>query len=418
MALAVVDGGGELVASAGPAPHRGRPLGALGELLEGAGEDVQAAVRSADRALAAGTGSALIAEAVSAGEVSVVVAAADAAGRLVPGAGSVILVGAEDAFLALLDGAEPRDVRSPGPCGFGAGWLLSRWAPDGADPEAVASLGESIPAGCGRVADEALAKLRLRGAAPEMIAAQAVGAAARLLVSELVRGGPVDLPVALVGGPATTPGLSRALEEALGLADGSVIVPDLAELAVAIGAARLARALGRPPDLPAEWPAARDGAASPSPPPHAEASTLVAYGPFAALGMDIGLGEVRGARCDSAGRLANSERVPLRGAGSLGAAGEFLGLVPAAVTGNLADHVARELGARPLTRAEAIARFAASRGASSALDIGASESCLVRLDTDGRLEEASYPAPCGRGLGRALEDVARALGLPDPAVLG
>jgi len=303
--LALVDGEGRVVASAAR-PHGGDPLVTLANMLAGLA-CAEEGPAGGPIMLATGIGSGLLARALSAREVDGLSAALEGVRATAGGARGVLVLGAEEAMLATVPreshpGEPPRDVRFAPSCAGGVGAFLARWL--GSSPSAIAprldpmppeaaALDGRVSSFCVSAAERDLAALAREGVGGTVLAALAVRAAARVLAAGLVQGAPVEGPVALLGGPALAPGLAQALEEELGLAPGGILVAESAPFAQAVGAARLARTLGRPVALSALGPPGDEkSAASPgarhapalgaAAPPGAEALAAAA----AALGAE------------------------------------------------------------------------------------------------------------------------------------
>ncbi|MHC4247758.1 MAG: acyl-CoA dehydratase activase-related protein [Planctomycetota bacterium] len=424
VAVSLTEADGRVLASAGPESSAGAPLRTLARLLESAGIDLD----RVERALATGVGSGLVARELGVAETSVAAAAARAARVLAPGTRSALVAGLEEALLVQVSDVGVLDVRHAGPCGMGVGRLLARWCPPGAASLPAPSDDACVSTSCALAADEDLERLWLGGAGGERVAAHAVRVAARILAGNLLRGRGVEGPVALIGPAARTPALAAELSRALGLADGSVTVPGRAEAGLAVGAALLASAVGRRPVVPADWPPRSPGPAAVADDTGVDHDTATREGGISiAYGVHVSATEARAVGLDTGGRVVAGSCVAIAEAGAASAARSALDDLGAktdansvTVTGEEAEAVASAIGddASVMSRSSALARFAAREGGTFALDVGARESVLVRLEEDGSPADAEYPSPCGRGLGQALVEVARGLGLADARALG
>ncbi|MDH4138531.1 MAG: acyl-CoA dehydratase activase, partial [Anaerolineae bacterium] len=232
-------------------PAAGKPLDVFAELLQA---EVRRSVGNVHVCLAAtGIGQDLLADVAGVHMVNEVMATAKAAAHLFPGIRTVVDMGGQFSKWILLTGCGPnphevRDFATNGLCAAGTGAFLERQA--GRLQISVETLGKiagTAPKGCaiaGRCtvfAKSDMIHLQQKGTPTEEIAYGLCLALVRTFMTTVMRGRKMTLPVLLVGGGATNPGLLRAFRDVLGSED-SVIVPEEPMCLGALGAAQIARA--------------------------------------------------------------------------------------------------------------------------------------------------------------------------------
>lgn len=216
-------------------PAGGKPLDVFAELLQA---EVRRTVGNADVCLAVtGIGQDLLAGVAGVHMVNEVMATASAAAHLFPGIRTVVDMGGQFSKWILLTGSGPnphevRDFATNGLCAAGTGAFLERQA--GRLQISVETLGKiasTAPKGCaiaGRCtvfAKSDMIHLQQKGTPTEEIAYGICLALVRTFMTTVMHGRKMTLPVLLVGGGATNPGLVRAFRDLLG-SEEAVIVPE------------------------------------------------------------------------------------------------------------------------------------------------------------------------------------------------
>ncbi|MHC4560526.1 MAG: acyl-CoA dehydratase activase, partial [Planctomycetota bacterium] len=229
-------------------PTGGKPLDVLAELLQ---FDVRKSVGNVHVCPAVtGIGQDLLAGVAGVHKVNEVMATARAAAGLFPGIRTVVDMGGQFSKWILLTGFGPnphevRDFATNGLCAAGTGAFLERQA--GRLQISVETLGKiasTAPKGCGIAgrctvfAKSDMIHLQQKGTPTEEIAYGLCLALVRTLMTTVMHGRKITLPMLLVGGGATNPGLVRAFRELLGCEE-TVIVPEKPLCMGALGAAQI-----------------------------------------------------------------------------------------------------------------------------------------------------------------------------------
>jgi predicted CoA-substrate-specific enzyme activase len=232
-------------------PAEGKPLDVIIELLQA---EIRKSVGNSHVCLAAtGIGRDLFAGVARVHMVNEVMATARAAAHLFPDVRTVVDIGGQFSKWILLTGSGPnpyevRDFATNGLCAAGTGAFLERQA--GRLQISVETLGKmasTAPKGCaiaGRCtvfAKSDMIHLQQKGTPTEEIAYGLCLALVRTFMTTVMHGRKITLPVLLVGGGATNPGLIRAFRDLLGSED-AVIVPEEPMCLGALGAAQIVRA--------------------------------------------------------------------------------------------------------------------------------------------------------------------------------
>jgi len=231
------------------APNRSNPAAALQEALR----EIPSTTSSdtpPDHLQIAATGSSisLIGNALRYHAVNEVLATALAVHRRYPEARTVIDLGGQFSKWILLgpDGTV-LDFASNGLCAAGAGAFLEQQAgrlgltlDELGGMAAGAARGATIAGRCSVFAKSDMIHLQQKGTPLEEIAYGLCQALVRTFVATVMQGRRIELPLILVGGGASNPGLVRAFQEHLKLTAGQLKVPEDAAFIGAIGAALMA----------------------------------------------------------------------------------------------------------------------------------------------------------------------------------
>ena len=253
------------VSVAAPKRTRGRPLEAVREALE----EVLGALPadSALRVAITGSGGKLVAQALGAPVFNEFQACARAVDRLMPQARTVFEMGGEcSRYLRLLPDPGSRrlgivDYSSNGDCAAGTGAFLDQQAArlqyaveDIATIVAGAERAAQIAGRCSVFAKSDMIHAQQKGFKPPEVLRGLCNAVATNFKSAVVKGRPVEPPVAFVGGVAANSAVVAALRETLALGENELCVPEAPESYGAIGAAVLAmESRNCPSRRPSEW---------------------------------------------------------------------------------------------------------------------------------------------------------------------
>ena len=439
--------GGRVVWS-GVRPVRGEVHGALrsllGELARRAAPPGPLAVRTV------GVGRARAAEVLGAAleTVNEVVAVAEAARAQCPGARSLIEVGGHTSrWIALVRG-EVESFALSEPCAAGTGAFIEQQAgrlqldaAGLAEAALRARRGAPVAGRCSVFAKSDMIHLQQKGIPVEEIAYGLCLAVARNVVSTLLRGQRMPLPVALVGGTALSGGLRRALAEVIGVELALVQVPPLAPYFPALGAARIAATEGgedlsgllagvgeraevaptasTSPRLPAlVAPAGRSGS-SPEPRFAGAGATVEGF-----IGVDVGSVSTNLVVLDRAAeRVLDGIYLPTRGRPvdvlTEGLSqlrqrfGDRLRVLGLGTTGS-GRHLAAALLGADVVQNEISCQLASALryvpGADTVIEIGGQDSKFIRAE-GGRLVDFTMNKICAAGTGSFLEEEARRLGV-------
>ena len=229
----------------------GRPLDAARDLLDellpciGGGQQVGL--------MLTGSGGKLVAEAVGARTCNEFQACARAVDRLCPTVRTVFEIGGETSRYLRLepDPGSGRlsilDYSMNGDCAAGTGAFLDQQAArlqyaveDIGSVVADTERAAQIAGRCSVFAKSDMIHAQQKGFQPPEVLHGLCNAVATNFKSSIVKGHPVEAPVALLGGVSANEAVVGALREAFELPDADLIVPDAAETFGAIGAAFLA----------------------------------------------------------------------------------------------------------------------------------------------------------------------------------
>jgi predicted CoA-substrate-specific enzyme activase len=180
--------------------------------------------------------------------VQEVIAGSRAVRRFMPEVGTVLELGGEDAKLTFFDGG--LDQRMNGICAGGTGAFIDQMAlllkTDPAGLDRLASGHETIypiAARCGVFAKTDIQALLNDGARREDIAASVLQAVVNQTIGGLACGRRIKSKCAFLGGPLFfLPQLRNRFAETLGFGNDDIVIPDNAQVYVAIGAALSAKA--------------------------------------------------------------------------------------------------------------------------------------------------------------------------------
>jgi predicted CoA-substrate-specific enzyme activase len=244
---------------------RGRPLEAVRELLE-----ELLAILPADAGLhvaVTGSGGKLVAEALGVRAFNEFQACARAVDRLLPHVRTVFEMGGEcSRYLRLLPDPSSGqlgivDYSSNGDCAAGTGAFLDQQAArlnyaveDIAGIVAGAERAAQIAGRCSVFAKSDMIHAQQKGFKPPEVLRGLCNAVATNFKSAVVKGRPVEPPVAFVGGVAANSAVVAALRDTLGLPEQDLCVPEAPESYGAVGAALLALETPSCPSRPpSEW---------------------------------------------------------------------------------------------------------------------------------------------------------------------
>lgn len=227
--------------------HNARQVECALELLERVRERFPEAKM---RTTVTGSGGMVVAEALGVPFVQEVVANALAIERFYPQARCAIELGGQDAkmiFFTLDEAGNTTvsDMRMNGSCAGGTGAFLDEMTSvlgeELGQLELLANKGSrlySISGRCGVYAKSDVQPLINRGVAKEDIALSVFHAVARQTIGGLAQGLTIEAPIVFAGGPLTfNPTLVKVFAERLDLTPDEIIVPNDAEVFIAIGAA-------------------------------------------------------------------------------------------------------------------------------------------------------------------------------------
>lgn len=245
--VAALDATGALVHHAYVRHNADQPLAVLSLL-----EETRAALPGhALEVAVCGSGGARIAEVLNVPFVQEVVANGIVVRQRFPQVRTAIELGGQDAKLVFFreDAATGRtvvsDMRMNGSCAGGTGAFVDQIAELlRVAPEAFGALADAgrtvhdVSGRCGVFAKTDIQPLLNRGVPREDIALSAFHAIAKQTIGGLAQGVPLEPPVIFEGGPLVfNPRLVQVFVERLGLAPHEAIVPEHAEILVAVGAA-------------------------------------------------------------------------------------------------------------------------------------------------------------------------------------
>jgi predicted CoA-substrate-specific enzyme activase len=167
-------------------------------------------------------------------------------GALYPQVRTVFEIGGESSKYIRLEGASIVDYDRSGECAAGTGSFLDQQAlrmqysvEEAGQAACEAQCAARIAGRCSVFAKSDMIHAQQKGYSPEEILRGLCDAVARNFKSAIVKGRPVQPPVALVGAVSQNAGVTRALREAFSLGEGELFVPAEYAWAGAIGAAIL-----------------------------------------------------------------------------------------------------------------------------------------------------------------------------------
>ena len=216
----------------------------LWQTLEGLLKDLYHTVGAIKiKAAVTGSGGIAISERLHLPFVQEVIAGCKAAERYIPHVNVMIELGGEDAKLTFFDNGP--DQRMNGICAGGTGAFIDQMAlllkTDAAGLDELAKHSQviyPIAARCGVFAKTDIQALLNEGARKEDIAASVFQAVVNQTIGGLASGRKIKGNVGFLGGPLYfLPQLRRRFQETLGLQDSNMIVPENAQVYVAVGAA-------------------------------------------------------------------------------------------------------------------------------------------------------------------------------------
>jgi len=159
---------------------------------------------------------------------------------------TVFEIGGESSKYIRLDATGIQDYDRSGECAAGTGSFLDQQAlrmqysvEQVGDVVCEASCAARIAGRCSVFAKSDMIHAQQKGYSPAEILRGLCDAVARNFKSSIVKGRPVEAPVALVGAVSQNAGVRRALAEAFGLADQDLFVPETYAWCGAIGTAIL-----------------------------------------------------------------------------------------------------------------------------------------------------------------------------------
>jgi predicted CoA-substrate-specific enzyme activase len=165
---------------------------------------------------------------------------------LYPQVRTVFEIGGESSKYIRLEGASIVDYDRSGECAAGTGSFLDQQAlrmqysvEEVGAVCSTASCAARIAGRCSVFAKSDMIHAQQKGYSPAEILRGLCDAVARNFKSSIVKGRPVEAPVALIGAVSQNAGVSRALREAFSLAEGDLLIPAEYAWAGAIGAAIL-----------------------------------------------------------------------------------------------------------------------------------------------------------------------------------
>jgi predicted CoA-substrate-specific enzyme activase len=165
---------------------------------------------------------------------------------LYPQVRTVFEIGGESSKYIRLEGASIVDYDRSGECAAGTGSFLDQQAlrmqysvEEVGAVCSTASCAARIAGRCSVFAKSDMIHAQQKGYSPAEILRGLCDAVARNFKSSIVKGRPVQTPVALIGAVSQNAGVTRALREAFSLAEGELLIPGEYAWAGAIGAAIL-----------------------------------------------------------------------------------------------------------------------------------------------------------------------------------
>ena len=167
-------------------------------------------------------------------------------GALYPNVRTIFEIGGESSKYIRLEGSSIVDYDRSGECAAGTGSFLDQQAlrmqysvEEVGAVCSTASCAARIAGRCSVFAKSDMIHAQQKGYSPAEILRGLCDAVARNFKSSIVKGRPVEAPVALIGAVSQNAGVTLALREAFSLAEGELIVPAEYAWAGAIGAAIL-----------------------------------------------------------------------------------------------------------------------------------------------------------------------------------
>jgi predicted CoA-substrate-specific enzyme activase len=167
-------------------------------------------------------------------------------GALYPQVRTIFEIGGESSKYIRLEGSSIVDYDRSGECAAGTGSFLDQQAlrmqysvEEVGAVCSTASCAARIAGRCSVFAKSDMIHAQQKGYSPAEILRGLCDAVARNFKSSIVKGRPVEAPVALIGAVSQNAGVTLALREAFSLAEGELIVPAEYAWAGAIGAAIL-----------------------------------------------------------------------------------------------------------------------------------------------------------------------------------
>jgi predicted CoA-substrate-specific enzyme activase len=163
-----------------------------------------------------------------------------------PGVRTVFEIGGESSKYFRLDGTSILDYDRSGECAAGTGSFLDQQAlrmqysvEEVGAVVAEAKCAARIAGRCSVFAKSDMIHAQQKGYSPGEILRGLCDAVARNFKSSIVKGRPVEAPVALIGAVSQNAGVTRALREAFSLGEGALFVPEHYAWCGAIGSAML-----------------------------------------------------------------------------------------------------------------------------------------------------------------------------------
>jgi predicted CoA-substrate-specific enzyme activase len=167
-------------------------------------------------------------------------------GTVYPQVRTVFEIGGESSKYIRLDGGNIVDYDRSGECAAGTGSFLDQQAlrmqysvEEVGCVAAGASCAARIAGRCSVFAKSDMIHAQQKGYSPAEILRGLCDAVARNFKGSIVKGRPVEAPVALIGAVSQNSGVTGALREAFGLPEGALIVPEEYAWCGAIGTAML-----------------------------------------------------------------------------------------------------------------------------------------------------------------------------------
>jgi predicted CoA-substrate-specific enzyme activase len=371
-------------------------------------------------------------------------------GTLYPRVRTVFEIGGESSKYIRLEGSSIVDYDRSGECAAGTGSFLDQQAlrmqysvEEAGKVVCTAKCAARIAGRCSVFAKSDMIHAQQKGYSPAEILRGLCDAVARNFKSAIVKGRPVEAPVALIGAVSQNAGVTAALREAFSLAEGDLFVPAEFAWAGAIGAAILEaeeprkrsilevhrlrqhdsedRVQDTHPLATENVMQLRDRVGFYAPPPNGE--RIPAY-----LGLDIGSVSTNVVAIDEFGTVIHDvylrtagrpieavqqglsevqriwgERLEIRGVGTTGSGreliAEFVGAdvvndeITAHKTG--AIHISNTLGGEPVD---------------TIFEIGGQDSKFISIE-NGVVTDFAMNEACAAGTGSFLEEQAEKLGI-------